>query len=446
MAEDNKTEQATERQRTKAREKGQLARSRELCSVLAMAGVAGVLAMMSQGAVTHWTTLYRNTLDLAATEGIDPNGPVLFWTAVEVFRWVVPILSAALLLSLGAGLAQGGVNFAPQALELKFDRLNPAQKLGQLFSPVGLSNIGKSLLPFSAILWVAVRAVQGHWLEIVLSSHLGIRIFATFVGSMVLEVGWKAGLILLVWSGADYLLNWQKMESDLKMTKEEVKQEYKETDGNPAVKQRIRQLRRRLRRMQSLKAAETATVIITNPTHFAIALRYEADMAAPMVVAKGRDLLAEKIKEMAREKGIMLMENRSLAQALYKSVEVGDVIPSALYQAVAEILVVVFRAQAEVRRQEAVRRSKDASGNPVADPSINPSVNPSAEPGYASRGASGDSPGTSPPSSWVADSTLRDMPQAADDPGSGAQAMDSRESRLRNYGAADDPSSSGEAL
>jgi flagellar biosynthetic protein FlhB len=117
-----------------------------------------------------------------------------------------------------------------------------------------------------------------------------------------------------------------------------------------------------MRRRKSLAAAATATVIVTNPTHYAIALRYETDMPAPIVVAKGLNLLAEKIKQLARDNGIMLVENRPLAQALYKSVEVGDAIPAKLYQAVAEILAVVFRAQAEVRQGEAERRSRNASG------------------------------------------------------------------------------------
>jgi flagellar biosynthetic protein FlhB len=117
--------------------------------------------------------------------------------------------------------------------------------------------------------------------------------------------------------------------------------------------------------MQSLKAAATATVIVTNPTHYAIALRYEAEMPAPVVVAKGLDVIAEKIKQIARDNGIMLIENRPLAQALYKTVEVGDSIPSKLYQAVAEILVIVFRSQAEVRQREAERRSRNASGQKI---------------------------------------------------------------------------------
>jgi flagellar biosynthetic protein FlhB len=220
----------------------------------------------------------------------------------------------------------------------------------------------KSLLPFGAILWITVNTVRAHWETMTHASSLGLRPFANFEGSMVLELTWKSGLVLAAWSAVDYVLTLKKMESDMKMTKQEVRQEYKETDGNPVIKSRIRQLQRAMRKKQSLQAAATATVIVTNPTHYAIALRYLTDMPAPVVVAKGRNLLAEKIKQLAREHGIMLIENRPLAQALYKSVEVGDSIPANLYQAVAEILALVFRAQAEVRRAEADRRSRNASG------------------------------------------------------------------------------------
>ena len=364
MADSSKTEQATPRRREKAREKGQVARSRELPGVFALATVAGVIALMAPNAVTHWTALYRNVL-YSASGDLEANGPVLFWSAFETMRWIVPILLAAATMSVLTGLAQGGINFAPEALAFKFDRFNPASKLGQIFSPIGLSNLLKSLLPFSAILWITINAMRVHWETMVHASNLGLRPFASFVGSMVLEVTWKSGLILLAWSVVDYVLTLRKMEGDLKMTKQEVREEYKETDGNPVIKSRIRQIQREMRKRQSLKAAATATVIVTNPTHFAVALKYEMDMPAPMVVAKGRDLLAERIKQLARDNGIMLVENRPLAQALYKSVEVGDSIPAKLYQAVAEILAMVFRAQAEVRRAEADRSSRNASGQRI---------------------------------------------------------------------------------
>jgi flagellar biosynthetic protein FlhB len=380
MADSNKTEEATPKRQTKAREQGQVARSRELPGVLALGAVAAVMVVMAPTAVTHWTVLYRNTLDVAASGDIESNGPVLFWSAVEVMRWIVPILLAGMALSLFAGLAQGGVNFAPAALALKFERFNPASKLGQIFSSVGLSNLLKSLLPFSAILWITVTIARENWEPMVHASNLGLRQFASFVGSMVFELTWKSGLVLMAWSAVDYLFILRKNQSDMKMTKQEVRQEYKETDGNPVIKSRIRQLQRAMRKKQSLKAAATATVVVTNPTHYAIALRYESDMPAPVVVAKGQNRLAEKIKQLARDNGIMVVENKPLAQALYKSVEVGDSIPAKLYQAVAEILALVFRAQAEVRRSEAERRSRNASGQKAGSNSASSSPRPEVKP------------------------------------------------------------------
>jgi len=367
MADSSKTEQATPKRREKARGKGQVARSRELPGVFALAAVAGVTIMMAPLAITRWGTLYRATLNVAATENLDTNGPVLYWASVEVMRWLLPILAAGLAVSLFAGLMQGGINFAPEALAPNFEKFNPAKKLGQIFSPVGLSNLLKSLLPFAVILWIAISTLRNNWQSMVHASSLGLRSFTSFAGGMIFTLAWKSALVLLVWSAVDYVLTWKKMEGDLKMTKQEVREEHKESEGNPVIKQRMRQVQRARRKSNSLKAAATATVIVTNPTHFAVALRYEADMPAPIVVAKGLDLIAEKIKKIARDNDIMLIENKPLAQALYKSVEVGDSIPSKLYQAVAEILVIVFRAQAEVRQREAARRSRNASGQRVED-------------------------------------------------------------------------------
>jgi len=362
MADANKTEKPTPRKRQKAREKGQVARSRELSSALAFAGAMVVLAWQGRAATSHWASFFRSTLDLSATDKIEAGGPLLFWSSVEVFRWIVPFMSAAFVLAVASGLAQGGFVFAGGSLALKFDRLNPAQKLSQMFSLTGLSGILKSLLPFAAVAYAGALCLEGHWQAIVSSSYLGMGAFARLVGVMLLEVGWKAGLIMLVWAGVDYFLSWRKHEGDLRMSREDLREELKDTDGNPQIKARIRRIQRQVRRRQLLKATETATVVITNPTHYAIALRYELDMDAPVVVAKGRGLIAEKIKEIARWREIPMMENKPLAQALYKSVEVGQTIPSKLYTAVAEILVVVYRAQAEVRAREARRRSASASG------------------------------------------------------------------------------------
>lgn len=370
MADSSKTENATPKRQKKARESGQVARSRELPGTLAFATVLAVLSWTSISSLSHWMNFYRSCLDEAVDGVVSPNGPLLFWSSVEVMRWLFPVLLAGMAISVFAGLAQGGVNLAPQALTLKFERFNPAAKLGDMVSPVALGNVLRSLLPFSAILWVAVSALRDAWMQIAHASSLELGPFIALLGTILFAITWKSCLILLVWSGVDYVLIWRKLQGDLKMTKQEVREEFKETEGNPVIKQRIRQIQRQMRKKQSLKAAATASVIVTNPTHYAVALRYEMDMPAPIVVAKGRNLLAEKIKQVGRENGIMLVENKPLAQALYKSVEVGGSIPSSLYRAVAEILAVVFRAQADLRREEAERRSRNASGQKIATQGI----------------------------------------------------------------------------
>ena len=159
-------------------------------------------------------------------------------------------------------------------------------------------------------------------------------------------------LVLLIWSALDYLLVRQKHESGLKMSRDELREEMKQTEGNPQIKMRIRRLQRQVRRRKMLQDVQRASVVVTNPTHFAVALEYGPELAAPVVVAKGRNLLAEQIKQAARWHGIAIMENPPLAHALYRSVQIGQAIPAKLYAAVAEILAFVYRMQAQTARAE----------------------------------------------------------------------------------------------
>jgi flagellar biosynthetic protein FlhB len=357
MPDDSKTEQATPQHRRKSRQQGQVTRSRELTGALSMFVVAGVMMLITRQGTAQWSDFFRMVLESASTDSIQANGPLLFWTSVESLRWVFPLQAAALVVSVAVALAQGGFVFAPEALTLKFDRFNPATRFGQIFSLTSLSQVLKSLLPFAAILWVGIACLHSHWQEILFSSYDTPRVFAGFMGSMLFEVFWKSGMILLLWSGVDYLLLWRKSENDMKMSRQDIRQEMKDSDGNPANKARIRKMQRQARRKRMIKATETATVVVTNPTHYAVALKFELTMPAPIVVAKGLDLLAAQIKEIARDRDIPVIENRPLAQALYKGAEVGDAIPSALYHAVAELLVLVYKSQDEVKRRDAQRRA-----------------------------------------------------------------------------------------
>jgi flagellar biosynthetic protein FlhB len=366
MPESDKTQKATPQRRKKAREQGQVARSREIGSVLALVGAAVTLSAISTDMAEHWSTFYHGLLVAACQGDVSADGPVLFWSTVEVLRWIVPVLLVAMLLSVAVTLAQGGLNFAPAALTPKFERFSPGNRMSQIFSFATLSNLLKSLIPFLVIALLGVAAIEAHWSDLAHASGEDVRGMTSVVGDMLRSVGWKAALVLLAWAGVDYLLTWRQNESTLRMSHDEIKREHKENEGNPFTKGQVRKRQRAMRLRKPLEAAATATMVVTNPTHFAVALRYEPAMRAPGVVAKGRNLLAQKIKMIAHENNVPIMENKALARALYKSVEVGQAIPADLYQAVAEILVVVFRAQAELREEEEMRSRRNAAGEVVS--------------------------------------------------------------------------------
>lgn len=349
MADINKTEKATPQKRKKAREQGQVARSRDFSSALAWSGALAIVAWQVTDVPRQWRGLLQNSLDLSTRESLTAGTPALFWMGVGVLRWAVPVMAAAWVLSLGSSVMQGGLVFAPEALSFKPEKLSPTGKLKQMLSLTALSGILKSLIPFSVIVWIGYVTLEQRWHNIAESSDLTARSYTALIVGIMWSLCWKAGLVLLSWSAIDYFLVWRKLEGDLRMSRQELREEIKETEGNPATKGRIRGIQRALRRRKMLREAKKASVVITNPTHFAVALQYEMAMEAPIVVAKGQNLLAQEIKEIARWHDIPVVENKPLAQTLYRTVEVGQAIPAQLYAVVAEILALVFRAQAQAR-------------------------------------------------------------------------------------------------
>jgi flagellar biosynthesis protein FlhB len=359
MADANRTEKPTAKRRKEAREKGQIGRSRDLSSALAWGGSLAVLVFQVPHLARQFHDLLQSTLDISTQGQLTVGGPVMLWNLLAVLRWSFPLLATAWIFAVAGGVAQGGFAFATEALAPNIQKMSPAGKLSQMFSLTGLSAILKSLLPFAVIVWIGFATIRDQWQPIVSAASMTARSFSAFLASAMYSVCWKGGLVLLTWAGVDYLLTWRKNESTMKMSRQQVRDESKESDGNPEVKGRIRRMQRQMRRRQMLRETETASVVITNPTHFAVALRYQLDMNAPLVVAKGRDLLAAEIKEVARWHGVPVMENPPLAQALYKTVEVGNQIPADLYNAVAEILAFVFRAQAQARAASEARKSEN---------------------------------------------------------------------------------------
>jgi flagellar biosynthetic protein FlhB len=343
MADQGKTEKASPRRRQKAREQGQVARSRDLTAGLAAMTAVMFLASQMPAFASDWGGMLRQQLELAARHP-DQLAPV--WrNAWPVFRGVALAAGMSWVVGTAGGLAQGGLVFAPTALAPNWKRLDPVSHVEQLFSLAAVSRLLKSLLPTAVVVYFAIGVLVRDFRLFPTLLHAGRRALLAFTVGRMYEVAWKGSLVLLVWAGADYFLERQRHENELKMSRQDQKDEFKEMEGHPAIKQRIRRLQRQTRRRRMLKDVERAAVVIINPTEFAIALEYRMEMDAPIVVAKGRNLLAAQIKEIARWKGIPMIENPPLAHALYRAVEVGQAIPAKLYAVVAEILAAIWRAQ-----------------------------------------------------------------------------------------------------
>lgn len=346
---DNRTEQATPRRRQRAQEQGQVLRSRDLVSALTLIAAILVLAWHPQTFADGWHSYFAKVLDNAVSAEWKDQTPVFTWTALAVVQWVWPMLAVSFCVAVGGTLLQGGLVISPKALSPKWERFSPAHNIKQLFTLATLSRVLRSLLPTGVILYLALRLILQQAPTILHASRLMSRGAFSLMGQLIFDLAWQSCFVLLVWSGGDYLLQKQSHEKSLRMTKQEVKQEMKDSDGNPQVRSRIRKLRREMLRKSLDKDVKRATAVITNPTHFAVALEYRpGTMAAPVIVAKGQDLLAKKIRELARWHDVPVIENPSLARALYQGAEVGQIIPATLYVAVAEILAFIYRTQSKV--------------------------------------------------------------------------------------------------
>lgn len=348
------TEQATPQRKKKAKEKGDCVRSRELLSAMAMLGGVMMLGATAHGFVSSWGKVYAESLHSAAVGEL--NGEQRWNETIRqmlkpVLLPVGLVLAASFTGALVVGVAQvGGVEIHPNAIEPKFSKLNPATNLGHLFSLQSATRIVKSLVPAAAMVVLGWGALKTLMLPMPVMSLA--RLPATFSAAygLALDAAW----ITLAWSALDYAIEWRSWNERLKMSKQEMREEMKEAMGNPQIKGRIRQIQRAMRKRKVKAEISRASVVITNPTHYAVALEFSFEtMQAPIVLAKGRDLLAAEIREEARWAGIPMIENPPLARSLYKTVEPGQAIPFELYATVAGILAYLYRQKVEERmRQE----------------------------------------------------------------------------------------------
>ncbi len=334
---EEKTEQATPRRRQKAREQGQVARSRELISMASMAGVIVFFSVAGHAFLTQIAELTGNLLGLRY--GNDPV-TAMRATASESVRIMLPYLGMAFTFAVLAGTMQGGLIYKPLGMET--GRLNPVQGMQRIFSRYGLIEFLKSLFKFTLGGLIFFHIIRESLPVFAVTVAMDIRQIQDVAGGLIAKTVLTAFGIFLVLAVADYLSERWKFERSLKMSREELKREFRETEGDPVIKTRIKSIQRELARRRMMQQIRKATVVITNPTHIAVALRYKKDeMQAPQVIAKGAGLIAERIKELARKYSIPIVEDKPLARALYK-LKLDSYIPEALYRAVAKILAYIY--------------------------------------------------------------------------------------------------------
>jgi len=349
----DRTEAPTQKRREEARKRGQVARSREVPSAMVLLASAGFLSIaggsISSSAMASFSDLISNSFAMELTpEGLSALFMDFMSTSASIAG---PFVGLMVLVVIGANLAQIGFLSAPEALSPNWARINPVEGLRRILSLNSMVELLKGLIKLAIVAWVLWRSVMEEWEILQALGNASPWSVAREMSGGIVRIGLRAGMVVAALALLDYLYQRWEHERSLRMTKEEVKEEFKQREGDPKVRARIRQRQREMARRRMMAEVPKADVVITNPLHLAIALKYDkAKMSAPIVVAKGAGYLAERIKEIARRHSVEIVENKPLAQALYKMVDVGSQIPVELYRAVAEVLAYVYRKRSEKSR------------------------------------------------------------------------------------------------
>lgn len=348
----DKSEAPTPKRLEEARREGRIPRSRDLSAAAVMLTAGIALLVLGDSIGAQLGELMRGSLQITREQAMDAEGMTASFSALSIKAlWTVaPVLLVTLVAALGAPLSLGGWAFSASSLAPDVSRLNPIKGLGRLFQLRSLVELGKALAKFAVVggagalvLWLNLDELMGLGAE---PTERAIVHAMSITGTALVAL--TAALILIAAVDVPFQL-WQ-YHQDMKMTKDEVRREHKESEGSPEMKGRIRALQREMAERRMMLDVPTADVIVVNPTHYAVALRYdEKKNRAPQLVAKGVDLMAARIREVATEHGVAIFEAPPLARALHRHVEIGDEIPAGLYVAVAQVLTYIYQLRAALR-------------------------------------------------------------------------------------------------
>jgi flagellar biosynthetic protein FlhB len=346
----DRTEAATPRRRTEAEREGRVPHSSELSAALVLLGATVVLAYAGGSAIARETSEFlRRDLDALSAAPLTVQGAaaLLRTGGGHLLLALAPFALSVMLVALAAGLVQGRGVISAGRVTPKLENLNPLRGLGRILSLQGAFSLLKSLLKLAVLALVTYFTLRDAWPEVTGLTAVDVPVVLALLQSLAVKLALHVGFAFMLLAAGDYAFEVFQYEKSLRMTKQEVKQEAKETEGDPLIKSRIRALGRQMARKRMLRDVARADVVVTNPTHLAVALRYDPLKAgAPVVLAMGERKLAERIKAIAKQAGVPMVENRPLARALLANAKVGQQIPATLYAAVAEVLAYVYRRRA----------------------------------------------------------------------------------------------------
>jgi len=340
-----KTEEATPKRKEEARGKGQVAKSMEINSVFVIVAAFFTLKVLGSyifDELAGYMKFIFSNLSIADFT-ITSAEQVFIGFAIVFLKTTLPVMCVILVTALAINFAQVGFAFSLEPLMPNFDKINPLSGFGRLFSKRSLVELFKSLLKIAIISGFVYRFMMNQTKQV--PTLIGAELIDSLhlTASLILDLVFNISTVLFIMAVFDYMYQWWENQESMKMSKDDVKQEFKQNEGDPQIKGKIKQRQREMAMQRMMQDVPKADVVVTNPTHFAVALKYDQEMLAPIIVAKGQNLIAQKIKEIATNNKVIIVENKMLARALYATVEIGYPVPQELYQAVAEVLAYVYK-------------------------------------------------------------------------------------------------------
>lgn len=345
LATEDKTEEPTPKKLKEAREKGQIAKSVDLTSAIILFGITFVLAVMSKIYYEGGKSFIIESFKFIGKSDLDYKSVfnIFLYMLKYAFIGGLPVIFTTMVLGIISNIAQVGFLISKEGLKPDLSKINPINGFKRFFSKRSVVELFKSILKIFIIAFFSYKYVSSVIFDILKVSDLNPQGIYPFVSSLLNKQLLRLVVILFILGIADYVFQKRQLKKELRMSKEEIKEEMKQTEGNPQIKSRLRQKQREMAMRRMMHEVPKSTVVVTNPTHFAVALKYEkGQTTAPKVVAKGADFLAFRIKEIAKDANVPIIENKTLARNLYFNVEVDDEIPIELYQAVAELIAYIY--------------------------------------------------------------------------------------------------------